>query len=406
MPLSSHVSTASGQKMLVAEGTRLVFGRGPGVDLIVAAGRGLSRRAGLVTVLAAGVWIANISRTHALYVEGEGYQVRLPRMEHDGEPANGWFVHAGTALVGSRAMLDEGQSLIVTVIGQYEAPAAGDRAGYAEDTELAATGLKAGRMAANGLIDEGEWTDEVFAAGPAGQADVEGGSRGGAVLTGAEQGARAAAKGSGPGHARPSHTDPGHAGPGPGRPGHAGPGHAGSGHAGSGHAGPGHGGSSHAGPDLSTAQHGAGEPDGPGPGARDADGTLLPFYLDPMTKLFLVALIWCRPWLDDPSATRPLPRTPEIARGALEVTGAYHELERFDADPEYRDLLSARVAEHIKVLRRKIADRGLAAADVRISDEVAVRILIEHGIITSADLSRLDDPAWRSRQEDLWWTQG
>ena len=397
--------------MLVAEGTRLVFGRGPGVDLIVAAGRGLSRRAGLVTVMAAGVWIANISRTHALYVEGEGYQVRLPRMEHDGEPANGWFVHAGTALVGSRAMLDEGQSLMVTVIGQYEAPAAGDQAGYAEDTELAATGLNGGRLAATGLIDEGEWTDEVFAAGPVGQADVEGGSRGGAVLTGAGQGARAAAKESGPGHARPSHTDPGHAGPGPGRPGHAGSGHAGSGHAGSGHPGPGHagpgyGGSSHAGPDPSTAQDGAGEPDGPGLGARDGDGTLLPFYLDPMTKLFLVALIWCRPWLDDPSAAKPLPRTPEIARGALEVTGAYHELERFDADPEYRDLLSARVAEHIKVLRRKIADRGLAAADVRISDEVAVRILIEHGIITSADLSRLDDPAWRSRQEDLWWTQG
>jgi len=390
MPLNSHVSTASGQKMPVAEGTRLVFGRGPGVDLIVAAGRGLSRRAGLVTAMAAGVWIANISRTHALYVEGEGYQVRLPRMEHDGEPGNGWFVHAGTALVGSRAMLDEGQSLMVTVTGQYEEPAAGDQAGYAEDTELAATGRTGGRLAATGLIDEGEWTDEVFAAGPAGQPDPVGG-RGGAVLTGAGQAARAAAKGSAPGHARSSHTDPGHAGPG---------------HAGSGHAGPGYGGSSHAGPDPSTAHDGAGEPDGPGLGARDGDGTLLPFYLDPMTKLFLVALIWCRPWLDDPSAAKPLPRTPEIARGALEVTGAYHELERFDADPEYRDLLSARVAEHIKVLRRKIADRGLAAADVRISDEVAVRILIEHGIITTADLSRLDDPAWRSRQEDLWWTQG
>jgi hypothetical protein len=221
------------------------------------------------------------------------------------------------------------------------------------------------------------------------------------VLTGAGQAARAATKGSGPGHARSSHPDPGHAGPGHGRPGHAGPGHTGSGHAGQGH-----GGSSHAGPVPAAVDAGAGEPDGPGLGARDGDGTLLPFYLDPMTKLFLVALIWCRPWLDDPSATRPLPRTPEIARGALEVTGAYHELERFDADPEYRDLLSARVAEHIKVLRRKIADRGLAAADVRISDEVAVRILIEHGIITSADLSRLDDPAWRSRQEDLWWTQG
>jgi hypothetical protein len=153
-----------------------------------------------------------------------------------------------------------------------------------------------------------------------------------------------------------------------------------------------------AGPGLSPADHSR--------APRDAEGTLLPLYLDPMTKLFLVALIWCRPWLLDPSATRPLPRTPEIARGALEVTGAYHELERFDSDPEFRDMLSARVAEHIKVLRRKITDRGLALADVRLSDEVAVRILIDHGIVTSADLGRLDDPVWRSRQEDLWWTQG
>jgi hypothetical protein len=361
MSLRSHVSTASGQKVLVAEGTRLVFGRGPGVDLIIAAGRGLSRRAGLVTAMAAGAWIANISRTHALYVEGDGYQVRLPRMEHDGEPANGWFVHAGTALVGSRAMLDEGQSLVVTVTGQYDAAEraegrdavaglaaaglaaaaaelAGAGAGAGTGTAQAGAGQagagqagagQAGRRvngtgAGAGLADEGECTDEVRAASAAGQSETE------------------------------SAADP--------APGSAG-------------------------------------------ASQSGDGTLLPFYLDPMTKLFLVALIWCRPWLDDPSATRPLPRTPEIARGALEVTGAYHELERFDADPEYRDLLSARVAEHIKVLRRKIADRGLAAADVRLSDEVAVRILIEHGIITSADLSRLADPAWRSRQEDLWWTQ-
>jgi len=277
---------------MVAEGSRLVFGRGPEVDLIIAAGRGLSRRAGVVTVLAAGAWIANISRTHALYVEGDGYQVRLPRMEDDGEPANGWFVRAGTAYVGSRAMLDEGQPLAVSVTGQSQP-------GWADGV---------------GPYDEVERTDAVDLANWAGQTERE------------------------------------------------------------------------------------------DAGLTDA-GTLLPLYLDPMTKLFLVALLWCRPWLLDPSATRPLPRTPEIARGALEVTGAYHELERFDADPEYRDLLSARVAEHIKVLRRKIADRGLVPADVRLSDEVAVRILIEHGIITSADLGRLDDPAWRSRQEDLWWTQ-
>jgi hypothetical protein len=132
---------------------------------------------------------------------------------------------------------------------------------------------------------------------------------------------------------------------------------------------------------------------------------VLPLYLDPMTKIFLVALMWCRPWLLDPAATTPLPRTPEIARAAFEATGAYHELERFDRDPDFRDRLSARVAEHIKVLRRKITERGLIGPDKRLSDEVVVRILIEHGIITRGDLGRLNDPAWCSRQEDLWWTQ-
>jgi hypothetical protein len=137
----------------------------------------------------------------------------------------------------------------------------------------------------------------------------------------------------------------------------------------------------------------------------DGDGTVLPLYLDPKTKLFLVALMWCRPWLTDPSAASPLPRTPEIARAALEVTGAHRELERFESDSEFRDKLSARVAEHIKVLRRKIAERGLTGPDVRLSDEVAVRVLIEHGVVGLGDLALLSDPAWCSRQEDLWWSR-
>ena len=270
---TAYVTTPSGAVTAIPAGGRLVFGRGPDADLVIAAGRGLSRQAGTISAVDGGAWIANISHTHALYVEGDGYRIRLPRLEDDSEPAGGWLVHAGTALVGSRAMLDDGQPLAVTVTVSPESDNGTDRAG----------------------------------------------------------------------------------------------------------------------PDLAQA---------------DGEGTVLPFYLDPMTKLFLVALIWCQPWLLDPSAARPLPRTPEIARGALEVTGAYHELDRFETDPEFRDLLSARVTEHIKVLRRKIADHGLAGVDVRLSDEVVVRILIEHGIITTADLGRLTDPAWRSRQEDLWWTRG
>jgi hypothetical protein len=215
--------------------------------------------------------VANISNTHALYAEGDGYRIRLPRMDDAGEPSAGWFVHRGTALIGSRAMLDEGQPLCLVVVSSAAA---------------------------------------------------------------------------------------------------------------------------------------LNEADGDSPRLRaDGDPTLLPLYLDPNTKLFLVALMWCQPWLIDPARSTPLPRTPEIARAALEATDAHHEIERFDSDPAFRDRLSARVGEHLKVLRRKIIERGLVRPGIRLSDEVAVGVLIENGTIAASDLARLNDPAWCSRQEDLWWTQ-
>jgi hypothetical protein len=271
-----HVTSPTGAVTAIPDGGRIVFGRGPDADVVLSAGLGLSRRAGLISAVGGGAWIANISRTHALYAEGDGYRVRLPRMESDGEPAatgepsKGWFLRAGTALVGSRAMLDDGQPLRLVVAG---APGPGD--------------------------------------------------------------------GSGP----DDHVQP-----------------------------------------------------------AGGDATQLPFYLDPHTKLFLVALLWCRPWLIDPAHGTPLPRTPEIARAALIVTDAHHELDCFDTDPAFRDRLSARVGEHLKVLRRKLTERGMVRAGVRLSDEVAVGALIENGIVTDSDLDRINDPAWCSRQEDLWWT--
>ena len=265
---TAYVTTASGAVTAIPAGTQLVFGRGPDANLIIAAGRGLSRRAGTITAVDGGAWVANISHTHALYAEGDGYRIRLPRMDQGGEPAQGWFLREGTVLVGSRTMLDEGQALRLVV--------------------------------------------------------------------------RAAGSGDGPDTPRPR---------------------------------------------------------------ADGDATLLPLYLDPNTKLYLVALMWCRPWLIDQSRGTALPRTPEIARAALQVTDAHHEIEQFDRDPAVRDRLSARVGEHLKVLRRKIIERGLVRPGIRLSDEVAVGVLIENGTIAAADLARLSDPAWCSRQEDLWWTQ-
>jgi hypothetical protein len=271
VPATAHVTTPSGRVVGIPDGTRLVFGRGADADLVIPAGRGLSRRAGAISAAAGGAWVANLSKTHALYAEGDGYRIRLPRMDETGEPSAGWFVRAGTALVGSRAMLDEGQPLRLVVVSR-------------------------------------------------------------AVMPGQ--------------------------------------------------------------PDTDAARVRA-----------DGDATLLPLYLDPNTKLFLVALMWCRPWLLDPARSTPLPRTPEIARAALEATDAHHEIERLDSDPAFRDRLSARVGEHLKVLRRKIIERGLVRPGIRLSDEVAVGVLIENGTISAADLARLSDPAWCSRQEDLWWTQ-
>ena len=270
-PAAVRVDTSSGEAIGIPEGRSLVFGRGPDADLTIAAGRELSRRAGVISAVEGGVWVANLSCTHALYAVTNGSSTRLPRIEAGAEPSEGWFVRSGTVLVGSRAMVVDGEALRVTVCG------------------------RAGRL--------------------------------------------------------------------PG-------------------------------------------PDGPGalvpaPG----DSTLLPLYLDPNTKLFLVALMWCRPWLVDHTRTTPLPRTPEIARAALETTGAHYELERFETQPAFRDRLSARVGEHLKVLRHKIAARGLVREGTRLSDEVVVNVLIEHAVVVPADLRRLNDPAWCSRQEDLWWTR-
>ncbi len=57
-PAAAHVTTPSGRVIGIPEGTRLVFGRGPDADLVIPAGRGLSRRAGAISAEAGGAWVA------------------------------------------------------------------------------------------------------------------------------------------------------------------------------------------------------------------------------------------------------------------------------------------------------------------------------------------------------------
>src|SRR6266700_2763882 len=84
-PAAAHVTTPSGRVIGIPEGTRLVFGRGPDADLVIPAGRGLSRRAGAISA------------------------------------SGGWFIQQGTALIGSRAMLDEGKPLRLVVVSRAAA---------------------------------------------------------------------------------------------------------------------------------------------------------------------------------------------------------------------------------------------------------------------------------------------
>jgi hypothetical protein len=172
----------------------------------------LSRQAGQIVALDAGLWIANLSWTHALYAESDGYRVRLPRLPGK-EPADGWFIATGELLVGSAAMLRRGQGLRVRARSDWPGAPAGD--------------------------------------------------------------------------SRP-------------------------------------------------------------PPAEPMEITVQPLGLARDTKLFVVALVLCRPWLLDLGHTAPLPTTPEIARSILELTDAWHQLGLFDKDTAFRNRLTEQVGDHVK----------------------------------------------------------
>lgn len=141
------------------------------------------------------------------------------------------------------------------------------------------------------------------------------------------------------------------------------------------------------------------------PIADDASQTRRPIDINPRTKEFTTALMLCRPWLEEASRSAPLPKASEIARTVLEAVGAAHLLGPFDNDVAARARYVSRIQDHLKALKTKVSKSGLVAPDCRVTTVLLAETLINHDVITAADLALLDDPDWLTCQENLWWTK-
>jgi hypothetical protein len=273
--MSVRVLAPDGDEVLMPPQVRLTFGRGQETDMVIAAGPDLSRQAGEIVADVRGAMVMNLSRSHALYVDGDGYHVRLPRADDDGPPG-GWLIAHGTAKVGSTAMFRQGLAVRI----------AAEHAEHAEHAK----------------------------------------------------------------HAK--------------------------------------------------------QPEDPGarpPGSRSDNGTTQPLMLRPDTKLFLVALLLCRPWLLDQSHATALPTSRQIARQALEFASARYQVELFDRDKSFRARIVEQVNDHLKYLRERVLASGLIPGGTRLTPAATAEVLIASDVVTHADLSVIEQPRWRSRQEDLWW---
>ncbi|GAA2733963.1 hypothetical protein [Actinocorallia aurantiaca] len=155
--------------------------------------------------------------------------------------------------------------------------------------------------------------------------------------------------------------------------------------------------------DVRTA--GGTPPPAPPPDTPSQETTGLPVRLDPATKEFMVAFLLCRPWLLDPTRMAPLPRAPELARQALELTGAHHLLRGFDGSAA-RGRLAQQVHDHLKELRAKIYRAGLVGRDQQLSLSAIASALLHYDVIGLRHLELARDPAWLTAQENKWWKSG
>jgi hypothetical protein len=151
-------------------------------------------------------------------------------------------------------------------------------------------------------------------------------------------------------------------------------------------------------------------PESPVPPAPDVVGstsrnlsTERRLSLNKETKGFMVALLLCRPWLEDPQRIVPLPTVPEIMTSILEVTSAHHLIRQMHQDHTLRDTFINKIKGQIKELREKLSVQGLTSPDSVVGVSVIASSLIHYDILTRHDLELLNDTHWLSVQENKWW---
>jgi hypothetical protein len=145
------------------------------------------------------------------------------------------------------------------------------------------------------------------------------------------------------------------------------------------------------------------DPGLPVTGAARNLSTVPPLRLNPATREFMVALLLCRPWLEDQSRVSALPSVPQIGRQALTVTHAHHRLAEIERDAKQRDQLTEQIKGQIKQLREKLQGKGYLPANGSVGHTSITSTLIHYDIITRRDLALFDDDHWISLQENRWW---
>ena len=130
--------------------------------------------------------------------------------------------------------------------------------------------------------------------------------------------------------------------------------------------------------------------------------TRYPLTLNELTKEFAVALFLCLPRLRAVPGRTTTPTVTDLTRQILSGTNSFHLLGRFDADRSERTKLTGRTHEHLKSLRDKIVQAGLAPPEGTLSPESVADLLVLHNVVGVRHVALLDDDDWLSRQEQNW----